>query len=66
MPATASPARPTWTTPKLGLVVSTMAAIVAMVLEATTAMTGQTIVLGVMVVAFFVSLQVTARRPLTR
>ena len=52
-----------WSTVKLGLVVSTLAAIVAVVLHATTSVPADGIVLGVMVVAFALSWHATARRP---
>ena len=55
-----------WSTAKLGLVVSTLAAIVALVIDATTSLPPQTIVLTVMVVAFGLSLHATGRRPLRR
>ena len=51
-----------WSTVKLGFVVSTLAAIVAVVLDATTSVPADGIVLGVVVVAFALSWWATARR----
>jgi hypothetical protein len=53
-----------WSTAKLGLVVSTLAAIVALVLDTATSIPAHAIVLTVMVVAFAASLHATTRRPL--
>ncbi len=51
-----------WSTVKLGLVVSTLAGIVASLIDATTAVPAQVIVLAVMTVAFAVSCHATSRR----
>jgi len=51
-----------WSTIKLGLVVSTLAALVALLLDATTDLAPQVIVIAVMVVAFALSCRTTARR----
>jgi hypothetical protein len=56
------PAPIQWSTTKLGLVISTLAAIVALVLDATTSVPAHVIVLTVMGVAFAASLHATARR----
>ena len=53
-----------WSTAKLGLVISTLAAIVALVLDAATSIPAHVIVLTVMAVAFAASLHATTRRPL--
>lgn len=58
------PAATQWSTAKLGLVVSTLAAVVAVVLDTATSVPPHVIVLTVMVVAFAASLHVTIRRPL--
>jgi hypothetical protein len=59
------PAPTPWSTTKLGLVISTLAAIVALVLGATTSVPAHVIVLAVMAVAFAASLHATARRSAT-
>jgi len=53
-----------WSTAKLGLVISTLAAIAALVLDATTSVPAHVIVLTVMAVAFAASLHATTRRPI--
>ena len=53
-----------WSTAKLGVVISTLAAIVAVVLDAVTSIPAHVIVLTVMAVAFAASLHATTRRPL--
>jgi len=53
-----------WSTTKLGLVISTLAAIVALVLDATTSVPAHVIVLTVIAVAFAASLHATTRRPI--
>ena len=53
-----------WSTVKLGAVISTLAVIVALVLETATAVPAHLIVLSVMIVAFAASLHATTRRPL--
>lgn len=60
----AMPTMMPWSTAKLGLVISTLAAIVALVLDAATSVPAHVIVLSVMAVAFAASLHATARRPL--
>lgn len=52
-----------WSTAKLGVVVSVVAAIVAVVLDLATPLPGQAIVVAVMAVAFVVSCRATVRRP---
>ena len=64
MASTAIPAATPWSTAKLGPVVSTLAAIVALVLDTATSVPAHVIVLSVMVVAFAASLHATTRRPL--
>ena len=54
---------PPWSTAKLGVVISVLAAIGAVVIDTATALPAQAIVLSVMTVAFVLSLQATARRP---
>jgi len=51
-----------WSTAKLGLVISTLAAIVAVVLDAATSVPAHVIVLTVMAVAFVASMRATVRR----
>ena len=51
-----------WSTAKLGIVISTLAAIVALVLDAATSVPAHVIVLTVMAVAFAASLHATTRR----
>ena len=58
------PAPMPWSTTKLGLVISAVAAIVALVLDAATSVPAHVIVLTVMAVAFAASLHATTRRPL--
>jgi hypothetical protein len=58
------PATMPWSTAKLGLVISTLAAVVALVLDAATSIPAHVIVLTVMAVAFAASLHATTRRPL--
>jgi hypothetical protein len=62
LPSNTAPAAP-WSTAKLGVVVSTLAALAALLVDATTELPSQAIVLAVMVVAFAVSCHATARRP---
>jgi hypothetical protein len=54
-----------WSTAKLGVVISAVAAIVALVLDATTSVPAHVVVLTVMAVAFAASLHATARRSAT-
>ena len=51
-----------WSIAKLGLVMSTLAALTALLIDATTDVPAQAIVLAVMTVAFAVSCHATARR----
>ena len=51
-----------WSIAKLGLVMSTLAALAALLIDATTDVPAQAIVLAVMTVAFAVSCHATARR----
>ena len=53
-----------WSTTKLGLVISTLAAISALVLDATPSGPAHAIVLTVMAVGFAASLHATTRRPI--
>lgn len=53
-----------WSTAKLGAVISTLAVIVALVLDAATAVPAHVIVLSVMTIAFAASLHATTRRPI--
>ena len=64
MVSTAMPASTPWSTAKLGLVVSMLAAIVALVLDTATSVPAHVIVLTVMVVAFAASLHATTHRRL--
>jgi hypothetical protein len=52
-----------WSTAKLGLVVSILAAIAALVVDATTSLPTHAMVLIVMVIAFALSMHATVRRP---
>jgi len=52
-----------WSTMKLGLVISAIAAVVAVLLDLATPVPAHVIVLTVMVAAFAVSCHATARRP---
>lgn len=63
-PSDAMPASSPWSTARLGVVISVIAALVATVLDATTSLSTEAIVLAVMVVAFALSCHATARRPL--
>lgn len=58
----AIPAAP-WSTTKLGVVISAVAVIVAVVLDLATAVPSHVIVLSVMAAAFAASLHATTRRP---
>ena len=51
-----------WSTAKLGLIMSTLAAFVAWLVDATTEVPALTIVLAVMTIAFAVSCHATSRR----
>ena len=53
-----------WSTVKLGVVISTLAAIAALVVDAATSVPAHVIVLTVMAVAFAASLRATTRRPI--
>ena len=59
----AAPSAMPWSTAKLGVVISTLAAIAAFVVDATTSVPAHVIVLTVMAVAFAASLHATTRRP---
>jgi hypothetical protein len=66
-PMAATPVSPTtmpWSTAKLGLVISMLSAIVALLLDAATSIPAHVIVLTVMAIAFAASLHATTRRPL--
>jgi hypothetical protein len=61
-PTSVIPTTMPWSTAKLGIVISTLAAIVALVLDAATSVPAHVIVLTVMAVAFAASLHATTRR----